>query len=190
MVYSGLSMNADYLISSIKTAFDGVPRSDTSLRQFRLTDRFGMSREITDSEWDAAGFGRTDTRWQEIPDSEIQECGVLLAHMQARDFLYYLPAYMLKAVRDIQDGSTGSEIVGSFVSCVYPSNRSTSSRAYTLSQLSLLTQPQWHAISEFLKFVAEFGDDHDRAEASKVIQRFWTHAVVDHGINASIIQKP
>jgi len=110
--------------------------------------------------------------------------------MQAPDFLYYLPAYMLKAVRDIQDGSTDSETVGSVVFCVYPSNRSASSRAYTLSQLSLLTQPQRHAISEFLNFVAEFGDDHDRPEASKVIQRFWTHAVVDHGINASIIQKP
>jgi hypothetical protein len=52
-----------------------------------------MSREITDTEWADAASCRSDSRWQDVLDSEIEACDVLLAHMEASEYQYYLPAY-------------------------------------------------------------------------------------------------
>jgi hypothetical protein len=89
-------MNLVSLITSVENAFDGTARAGTSLRQFQLTDRYGMSREITVDEWAAAGNRRVDATWQEISDEEIEECDCLLAHMGPEEFLYYLPAYPVR----------------------------------------------------------------------------------------------
>lgn len=179
-------MNVAHLISTIDSAFEGTPRSETSLRQFVLTDQHGMSREITDQEWENAGSRRCDSTWQDIPDAEIEECGVQLAHMEAAEFQYFLPAYMRYGLRDSQRSRT----IGSIVFHVYPSRREVSARAYTLSQLSLLTRPQRSAIVDFLQFVAAHGDYSVRPDAAKALERFWTPQVVADGINTSVLIQP
>ena len=63
-------------------AFSDIERPATSLRQFLLTDKFGMSGNITDRAWDEAGRNRVDCKWTDIPDSEIEECDCLLAHLE------------------------------------------------------------------------------------------------------------
>src|SRR5689334_3310809 len=105
-------MDASAVLALISRAFDGVPRPDLSLRQFRLTDQKGMAGTITDEEWLDAGNRRIDAKWQEIPDAEIEECDVVLAHMQAPEFRYYLPAYMHYAVRHSHLPIWESDILG------------------------------------------------------------------------------
>ncbi|MBC7501385.1 MAG: hypothetical protein H7315_12940 [Herminiimonas sp.] len=111
-------------------AFTGVARSITSLRQFLLTDRYGMSREITNWEWAQAGKERVDSSWQDIPDSEIQECDCQLAHMQAEDFQYYLPAYMRYAVKHFGRPLWETDIIGSVVFSLSPSPKDPGGYAY------------------------------------------------------------
>ena len=183
-------MDTADLIAAIRKAFDGTPRSSTSLRQFWLTDQYGMSREITDQEWRDAGRRRSDSNWQEIPDSEIKECGVLLAHMQAPEFQYFLPAYMLFGLNELAADPGRSKVIGSVMFSLYPSKRDSSLRAYTLSQLSLLTRDQRQAAVDYLRFVATHGDDFDRPNATKALERFWTQEILDRGIETSITQKP
>ena len=91
-------MNPESVSAVIEDAFKDVERPTESLRQFKLTDDKGMSCEITQEEWSAAGKNRIDRRWSDIPDEEIEECGCQLAHMQEREFVYFLPAYMRFAI--------------------------------------------------------------------------------------------
>lgn len=58
-------MDPNAVIRMIECAFDGVARPDTSLRQFRLTDLFGMSDDITPRAWHIAGKASADRTWQE-----------------------------------------------------------------------------------------------------------------------------
>jgi hypothetical protein len=80
--------------------------------------------------------------------------------------------------------------VGSVVFALHPSGRDPSLRAYTLSQLSSLTQPQRQAVLDVLQFIAANGSDYDRRDASKALERFCTADVVRQGTNTSILVMP
>jgi hypothetical protein len=166
-------MEAHKLIATIQLAFDGVKRSDISLRQFRLTDEKGMSGEIKNKEWIEAGRTRIDSIWQEIPDSEIEECGCLLAHMQADEFQYYLPAYLRYSVSHCHKPIWESDILGFTVSSLYPSRKNQDYFSYRVSQFSLFSPTQKLAIIEFLTYVANNADDVERPDARRALETFW-----------------
>ncbi|HQS60025.1 MAG: hypothetical protein B7Y56_15860 [Gallionellales bacterium 35-53-114] len=170
-------MDTDNLIKAIELAFDRVERSGTSLRQFVLTDKFGMSREISADEWAQAGRNRADTKWQDIPDSEIEECDCQLAHMQAKEFLYYLPAYMRYSVKHYKSPIWETDIIGSTVDSLYPSSKDSDLKSYTISQLSLLNGAQKLVIVQFLNFVESMAEDVQRPYATVALERFWNHHV-------------
>ena len=183
-------MDASDVLQSIREAFDGVPRPETSLRQFRLTDLKGMAGTITREEWVKAGIERSDTNWQDIPDAEIKECDCVLAHMQASEFQYYLPAYMRYAVKNAHLPIWESDILGMTVSALYPSTNDVGLRHYVLAQYSLLTRPQRKAIVKFLRFVAESADFVQRPHAQKALERHWTDKVVEDGFDTSVLVLP
>jgi len=166
-------MDAIELENAMLVAFEGVKKAETSLRQFHLTDEKGMAGTITPEEWRAAGSARVDSRWEDIPDSEIEKCGCLLAHMQAEDFRYYLPAYMRFSVRHFQEPIRESDILGSTVFSLYPSSKNKALFHYNVAQLSLLTKEQQHIVVEFLRFVAAYADDVQRLDAEKALERYW-----------------
>jgi hypothetical protein len=166
-------MNANAVIKSIEVAFEGVTHSLTSLRQFALTDKFGLSREITDLEWDQAGKARVDTKWEEIPDAEIKECGCQLAHMGPDEFQYYLPAYMRYSVKCYEKPIGDDDILGSTVFSLSPSSTQKSLYAYAVSQYALLTSPQKLVIIQFLEFIAKMGDDIEKPYAIEALDQYW-----------------
>ena len=161
------------LITAIEEAFDGVEFSETSLRQFRLTDKFGMSREITDQEWSLAGKQRVDSKWQDIPDSEIEECDCLLAHMESFEFRYFLPAYMRYSVKNVHRPIWETDIIGFTVFSLCPSTDNTALYHYNVSQYSLLNSAQRRIVVEFLKFVSTVADDVQRPLAIKALNSYW-----------------
>ena len=108
-------MNIQETLVRIYSAFKGVPRPETSLRQFVLTDKFGMSGDVSDEEWDEAGRNRIDDRWEDIPGMELEECGCQLAHMMSDDVLYYLPAYMRHSLNHIHIPLWKNTIAGSVI---------------------------------------------------------------------------
>jgi len=153
----------------IESAFDGVPRPDISLRQFVLTDQKGMSGTITDEEWRFAGITRTDAKWQDISSLEIEHCDCQLAHMQAEEFRYYLPAYMIYSLDHAQDSILESMIPGSVVFGLTPSRDHPS---YSTSQYSLLNSHQRMAVAAFLTYMANNGNGYDRKDAKSALA-FW-----------------
>lgn len=167
-------MNQEELIAEIEAAFSGVQRPETSLRQFQLTDEKGMSQEITDEEWEAAGRRCTDKTWQEISDSEIEECDCQLSHMGGNAFVYYLPAYMRHSVRHYKRPIWAAIFVGSTVfSLKSPGDNSYPGLAeYTREQHSKLNARHVKAIVAFLQFIATEGDEVERPDATRTLD-YW-----------------
>lgn len=170
-------MDADELLREIELAFNGVVRPATSLRQFFLTDRYGMSREITHQEWTQAGRDRVDFKWQDIPETEIQACGCLLAHMQAEDFQYYLPAYIRHAIKHVDRPIWETDIIGSVVFSLSPSAKDPAGYVYQVEQLALLDSSQRCAIVQFLYFVSTKAGYVQRPDAAKALESYWNHNV-------------
>jgi hypothetical protein len=166
-------MEAHELITTIQLAFEGVKRPDVSLRQFRLTDEKGMSGKITNKEWIEAGLNRVDSVWQEIPNSEIEECGCLLAHMQADKFQYYLPAYLRYSISHCHKPIWENDILGFTVSSLCPSRKNRDSYTHRVSQFNLFSSAQKLAIIEFLTYVANNADDVERPDARRGLETFW-----------------
>ncbi|MEG3788974.1 DUF6714 family protein [Lysobacter sp. CCNWLW3] len=153
----------------IESAFDGVPRPEISLQQLVLTDQKGMSGTITDEEWRLAGTTRTDAKWQDISALEIERCGCQLAHMQADEFRYYLPAYMVYSLGHAQGSFLESDICASVVFGLAPSKDHPS---YSIGQYSLLDLPKRRAVTAFLACMANSADGYDRAGAKRALA-FW-----------------
>ncbi|KQV54018.1 DUF6714 family protein [Duganella sp. Root336D2] len=170
-------MNLVSLITGIEDAFDGTARAETSLRQFQLTDKYGMSREITADEWTAAGKKRVDRTWQEIPDEEIEECDCLLAHMGAEEFLYYLPAYMRYSLKNHHRSIWETDVLGMTISSLLPSTKNEDLRAYAIAQYSALNEIQRQIVIHFLKFTASLEDDVRHSDALKALASYWQNAV-------------
>jgi len=166
-------MDQTKLIKLIENSFDSIERSEISLRQFVLTDKYGMSREITDNEWREAGSDRVDQEWKDIPDSEIEECECQFAHMQAPEFTYFLPAYMRYSVRNHKRPIWETDIIGSTVFSLYPSQKDMNSFWYNKEQLSLISEAQKNTIIRFLEFVEMNAEDLQRPDARIALDRYW-----------------
>jgi hypothetical protein len=156
----------------IESAFAGVPRPATSLRQFLLTDEKGMSGGITPEEWRLAAITRTDQSWNDISDLEIEHCGCQLAHMGAEEFPYYLPAYMLYSLDHAQDSILES-MIPSFV--IFGLTPSSDYPSHSAEQYSLLSSLQRKAIAVFLGYMAHYSDEH-ASQAAKGAITSWSGA--------------
>ncbi|MDI9238271.1 hypothetical protein QLQ15_05015 [Lysobacter sp. LF1] len=154
---------------TIELAFDGVPRPSMSLRQFLLTDERGLAGDITEEEWRLAGIIRTDSRWQDISDLEIEHCECQLAHMQAEEFRYYLPAYMVYSIVHANRPIWESSVPGGVIFGLTPSSEAP---LYNLLQYSLLQLDQRNAIAEFLRYMASNAAVYLREDAEGALT-FW-----------------
>lgn len=163
------------LIELIETAFNGVEFSSTSMRQFQLTDKFGMSREITAKEWYLAGKNRVDNSWQEIPDSEIEECDVLLSHMIDGEYIYFLPAYMIYSLKHYTSSALASDsfILGSTIYSLSAASKQIDLRDYQISKFKLINETQKAAIVEFLRFIAMSQESIYGNDALAALNSYW-----------------
>jgi hypothetical protein len=180
-------MSAQNTIREIEQAFWGVARPETSLRQFKLTDEFGMSGNITDADWLRAGSARVDASWLDIPDAEIEECGNQLAHMQADEFLYYLPAYMCYAVRQIARPIWETDIIGSLVFSLSPKSQMSAVNLCHFAQLTLINKAQKNAVINFLQFIGVMADAVHQSDAINAIERYWNHSEAIESAAKSVI---
>jgi hypothetical protein len=183
-------METAQVLNLINAAFSGVARPHASLRQFSLTDQKGMAGTITDREWTNAGNMRSDQTWQEIPDREIEECGVVLAHMDAPEFQYYLPAYMRYSIRHADRWSLKWEILAMTVSSLHPSAYPMDVWHAVVAKYSLLTRAQRQAVVQFLGFVVHNAADILRPDARDALEHDWPDDVVRDGFDTNAAVSP
>ncbi len=170
-------MQAHALICEVERAFDGVPRTDTSLRQFQLTDHYGMADDFPGREWIAAGRQRTDFVWQDIAAAELEAGNVVLAHMAADDFRYFLPAYLRHVLTHLHVPAWESDLAGMTLFALTPAARAGSTRDHTLARFAALDERQRLAIARVLVFLAGSEEAGVAQEASQALDNYWREAV-------------
>ena len=161
-------MEADEVTRLVQEAFSLQPIPKMTLHQAQLADQT-MTRKIPEQEWNDAGKRDVGRTWQDLTDEEIIYCDAALLHFDESSFVYYLPAYLLFAVRnhnaDWRD--PGETTVGSVVFSV------THRTHYTLARFKLFSTEQRAAVIAFLELIAEKGSDYERPEAQKSLERYW-----------------
>ena len=170
---STATADAASLIACIEREFAGTQRAETSVRQLLLTDKYGMSEDISEREWVASGKDRVDSIWQEIPDAEIEECEGLLTHMEAEEFLYYLPAYMRYAVAYQHRTSWETDVLGMTVHALSPFERNRDLRAHAIAKYAVFNAAQRQAVVLFLTFVAQVDESLSGKYALDALANYW-----------------
>jgi hypothetical protein len=161
-------MEADVVTRLIREAFPLQPIPEMTLHQAQLHDQT-MDREIPEKEWKDVGDRDAGRTWQDITDEELISCDAALAHFDETSFVYYLPSYLLFAVRNCSAEllDPAASTVGSVVFSV------THRSPYTLARLERFSAEQRAAVIAFLELISEKGNHHERPEAQKALERHW-----------------
>jgi hypothetical protein len=161
-------MEAEQVIAAIQKAFPLEPLPEISLHQAQLADQ-SMSREIPEHEWNEAGRADADRTWPDFGEQELMACDAALSHFDDASFVYYLPAFLLFAIRHcgVTWPHPAEPLLGSVVFSV------THRTPYTLSRFKCLSSEQRATVVAFLELVAKNGNDHDRPQAEKALSRYW-----------------
>ena len=172
-------MQENALITSLERAFDAVPRSDISLRQFQLTDRHGMDDDFPQQAWMQAGKQRSDLAWQAISDAELDTEDLTLPHMAADELRYFLPAYLRHVLRHLAAGAGQSAVAHMTLASLTPPLRPGPSRDARLGQYAALNEAQQLAVIRVLVFLADSDEvDIDIAlQASQALDNYWRQAL-------------
>lgn len=145
--------------AQIEKAFSGVPHpGDARLLHPQCYD---------DMDIQAFYGGR---HWRDIPEKVIARANAALCFFSPEGFQFYLPAYMLFALRHYRSSSSFS--VDSTIYALCPSKGDL--EQFSLSKFSLLTGPQREAVVAFLEVMIEEAEGHaDTAIARRALSRYW-----------------
>ncbi len=150
-------MTATDVILEIERAFDGVARDDgITLHEARALDDYA-----SDTERAQARLRDTESRWQDVPEEDIEREYTIFSFLDDKGFRYYLPAYMTWMLRHLNH--THSASLDSTVFALEPSS-------YFSKRATLFNVAQATAILHFLEFLMtdERFDDDSTMNA-------WTH---------------
>ncbi|MCS6814213.1 MAG: hypothetical protein NZ772_11715 [Cyanobacteria bacterium] len=147
----------------ITKAFDGVSREDgITLHEARAIDDWGDEEERA-----AARALDTDQRWQDVPTEWINQLWDAFCCLDGKGWRYYLPVWMLHALRCPDSTSAGDSVI---YSCLLPEEPE--SRERVLSRFNMLTLEQSRAVCRFLWFSAAYGEFDERA-ARRAFDGYW-----------------
>ncbi len=154
------------LIEEIRQAFAGVSREDgITLHEANVIDLYG-----SDVERAAARRLDRDERWEDVPDDLIESHPSILTFLDAKGFRYYLPAYMVWALRNLGSDSLSVDFT---IYALSPS-RLPGFRRWSLERYGIFNSGQATAICRFLRFMADCsGGDADDRVARKALDRYW-----------------
>lgn len=154
----------DSVVGVIKSAFRGVVRGRMTLHEaeasaFYATPAVQLSARERDRE----------SRWEEVPDSSIEECAAALTFLDPVSWLYYLPAYMLWFI-DSSRGKYGCMAADSLIYelCLRPPEAELS-----VGRFRMLDHGQGKAVLAFLRLVSEDKSYGFSREAAKAIDCYW-----------------
>ena len=131
-----------------------------------------MSREISESEWRAAGEADAGRTWQDFSDAELISCDAALAHFDEPSFVYHIPAFMWFAVRHcaVEWRNPAWSLVGGVVFSV------TNRDPYNLGRYKKFSSDQREAVIAFLELIAKCSRDNRASYAQKALDRYWKTA--------------
>lgn len=156
---------------TIREAFAGVTLgSGTSARQTRAIDQC-YDKAVTDAEFAAMPASEVTEDWASVPAQELEE--VILPHIDAEGFRYYIPALMLRLVESYDSGSM--RVMGT-LGALYPTQKFW---IHQTAKYALLSDAQKQAIAQFLQSVPSFImlDAEDAKIVHRALRNYWSQYV-------------
>ncbi|MEX0612191.1 MAG: DUF6714 family protein [Pirellulales bacterium] len=158
---------AEGIIRGIHEAFVDVPRGCITLHEAEVIDEYGSD----DARVDARKLD-TDGRWEDVPDSHVEECTTALCHVDPESWRYYIAPYMVWSLRHLR---TNDSIVSDFTIYSFdPSSDDPRLYAYSMDRFRLLDEKQSAIVCRFLRYMASKGDYADERVAHEALQKYWS----------------
>jgi hypothetical protein len=154
-------------LSAIASAFPEQPLPSMTLRQAQLGDQT-MSREVTDEELRREGERDAGIVWSKVDEATLRECDAALSFLDEDGFVYYLPAYLSAALRQIAAGNADSDAL--VTQAVF--HVTSTKENHSLARLKRLTDAQIDAVIEFLHVVRDHGG-FDAKHAVAALSGYW-----------------
>ncbi len=157
----------EVLIQLIQEAFDGVDQpKKITLHVAEAHDDYDYDH---DSEHRAKDFFGP---WQEVPDAHIAACQCALSYVDAVGMRYYLPAYMVWYLKQLDSGGASSDHT---LYSLDNHPKEPSLNRYQMDRFSLFSDAQRRACARFLKYCTEEVPDlTDGYFAAKKYDRYWS----------------
>jgi hypothetical protein len=157
----------DDVIAVIDAAFDGVELGKgVSLHESRV-----IYDEGTPEEEESARALDTETRWQDVPHEDIRTIEDALLELDPLGFRYYLPAYMIWALLDLEldddyqlsVGEGNEDIHKAIIWELTPYE-------WHEEQFEILDDAQSRAVTRFLQIIAFYAW---RPDAGRALRDYW-----------------
>ncbi len=147
------------LIEEITTAFEGVAREDgVTLHEAMVIDDYGSAEECAE-----ARKKDTETKWQDVPADDICSSDAVLSFLDNKGFHYYIPAYVVWYLENIDHDDPDHLSSNAFSSVVFhltyelkgQLRDKSAARLARAERFEFFTNEQRRAIAHFLEFEAE-----------------------------------
>jgi hypothetical protein len=165
-------MNLANVDATIEAAFLEVERDDhCTLHQAQLADQ-GLSREISDAEWQAARDKDQETDWRLIPAVFLDECDAALSHGTPQSWRFHLPAYMRRALRLLDADILETWLPGNVIFHLTYSDKKSS---FDLERFDTLDATQGRAVKSFLECIRNYPTKEPsyQQDAERALARYW-----------------
>ena len=140
------------IIKKIENAFDGVKKPENvTMRVARAIDDY-----ITEDEFADLRKKEIETKWQDIPDSDIEFYDDILTYLSPIGMRYYLPRYMTWSLHNFKNSDLA---IPDYV--IFRLNNSTP------EEWDLFDKNQRSACIEFLKFCADHEGNYFDSDLAK-----------------------
>jgi hypothetical protein len=165
MVQTPSELLLDDVIDEINRAFYGVTREGgVSLHEADVIDDYYGSME----ERAEARKLDTETRWQDVPDPDIEQNSSILSFLDPIGFHYYIPAYMVWTLENLWISLSFSAD-----STIYALTlEGEDLKNWKLERFSLFNQEQAQAICQFLRYMVNIKKISDCDDAQKALDKY------------------
>lgn len=157
---------AEAIIDAIRAAFAGVPRGAVTIHEAEVIDEHGSKgRRFKARRLD------TESRWDRVPDADIEQCTTALCHLDPESWRYYIPAYMIWSLKNFR--SNGSIVVDFTIYTFNCSSNDPEMREHYLAHFRLLNLEQSTVVCRFLRYMAAHEDLVDGRVAESALREYW-----------------
>jgi len=162
------------VIALIEVAFAGITRDeDCTLHQAQLAGQ-SLSREISQEEWDAEKLRDPETDWRDVPAASIDECSAALSHATPRCWLFYMPAYMKRALELRDADSLETHLPDSVIFHLTHERENYGLAVYVLERFLQMNPQQEAAVVSFLEYFRDTADECRSRGASGALSSYWS----------------
>ena len=170
-----MEQNLQSVLALIDEAFIGVQRDeDCTLHHAQLLD-CTMDWEISEGEWNDAKRRDPETDWRAVPASSIDECDAALSHATSQSWLFYMPAYMKRALELLDADLLMTWLPGSVIFHLTYDNKDPGLGWRSIERFRQLTTQQNDAVVAFLNYIVAYPVKRTSyaREAAEALNRYW-----------------